>query len=80
VSGLPVLAVALTGFHAHNQVTGLPPVRQGQAFWVYEDQLPGIVAAGIAQVVPPGTPYPKPLPGTVVGWPDLGAATANSSS
>ena len=56
MSGLPVLAVALTGFHAHNQVTGLPPVRQGQAFWVYEDQLPGIVAAGIAQVVPPGTP------------------------
>jgi hypothetical protein len=39
----------------------------------------GLTAGVIDEPAPPGTPYPKPLPHTVRGWPGLGAATANSS-
>jgi hypothetical protein len=79
VSGLPVLAVALAVMPAHNQVTGLPPLQIGQVFWADSDQMAGLIAAGLAEAAPPGTAYPKPLPGTVNGWPGLGAATANAS-
>jgi len=48
-------------------------------FWSDADQMPGLVAAGQAAPVPPGTAYPKPLPHMARGWPGLGAATANSS-
>jgi len=56
------------------------PIQPGQAFWADPDNVPALVAAGQASVVPAGTPYPRPLPHTVRGWPGLGAATANSSS
>ncbi len=79
MAGLPVLAVALVTFPAHNEFTGLPPIQAGQVFWADSDELPGLVATGQATVAPPGTPYPRPLPYTVRGQPGFGRGAANSS-
>jgi hypothetical protein len=77
--GLPVLMIALVTFHAHNAMTGLPDVLAGQTFWADSNQMQGLIDTGAAEIAPPGTPAPKPLPHMVRGWPGLGAGTANSS-
>jgi hypothetical protein len=79
MSGAPVLTVALVTLQLQDQSESLPPVQAGHAFWSDPDFVSALVSSGQAEIAPPGTPYPRPLPYSVRGVAGFGRGAANSS-
>jgi len=58
----------------------LPNVADGEAFWASSRDVPSLVAAGLAELAPPGTVAPPAEPAwTAHGSPGFGAGTSNST-
>jgi hypothetical protein len=77
---VPVLMVSLQPLSRSSWAGQLTPVTVGAAFWASSREAPGLVAAGQAEIAPPGTIAPPvEPPHTVHGSPGFGAGTSNSS-
>jgi hypothetical protein len=76
----PALMVALQPLTQASWAGRLPSVAVGEAFWAEARIVPSLIAAGQAEIAPPGTVAP-PIepPHTVHGSPGFGTGTSNSS-
>lgn len=76
----PQLMVALTDLTRASWAGRLPNVTAGEAFWAEARIVASLIAAGQAEIAPPGTVAPPvEPPHTVHGQPGFGAGTSNSS-
>jgi hypothetical protein len=77
---VPQLMVALQPLSRASWAGQLPPVTIGEAFWAEARIVPSLIAAGQAELAPPGTVAPPAEPPrTVHGSPGFGAGTSNCS-
>ncbi len=76
-----VLMVATTTELGQESWAGkLPNVAPGEAFWATSRDVPGLLAAGLAELAPEGTVAPPAEPAwTAWGSPGFGAGTSNST-
>ena len=76
----PTLMIAEAELYQASWAGRLPNVGPGQAFWASSRDAPGLVAAGLASIAPPGTVAPPVEPRwTAHGSAGFGAGTSNSS-
>jgi len=58
----------------------LPGVANGEAFWASSRDVPSLIAAGLAEIAPPGTVAPPVEPAWCAnGSPGFAAGTSNST-
>jgi hypothetical protein len=79
---VPVLMVSLSSEPLYQAAWSgrLPNVAIGEAFWASSRDVPGLLAAGLAELAPEGTPAPPAEPAwTAHGQPGFAAGTSNSS-
>jgi hypothetical protein len=72
--------VAQAGLSVSSWAGRLPNVADGEAFWASSRDVTGLVAAGLAELAPPGTVAPPVEPAwTANGSPGFAAGTSNST-
>ena len=72
--------VALADLSQSSWAGRLPNVAVNEAFWASSRDVPGLVAAGLAELAPEGTVAPPVEPAwTAHGTPGFGAGTSNST-
>ena len=72
--------VALAGLSQSSWAGRLPDISDGEAFWASSRDVPGLIAAGLAELAPPDTVAPPVEPAyTAHGSPGFGAGTSNST-
>jgi hypothetical protein len=76
----PTLMLALTDLTQASWAGRLPNVGIGEPFWAEARIVASLIAAGQAEIAPPGTVAPPvEPPHTVHGSPGFGTGTSNSS-
>lgn len=77
---IPTLMLALQPLYQASWAGRLPNVPAGEAFWASSRDVPSLIAAGLAELAPPGTVAPPVEPRwTAHGSPGFGAGTSNST-
>ena len=77
---VPVLMVSLQPLSQNAWSGKLPNVGTGDPFWASSRDVPSLLAAGLAELAPPGTVAPPVEPAwTAWGSPGFGAGTSNST-
>ena len=75
---IPTLMIALQPLSQSAWSGRLPDIGIDEVFWASSRDVPSLLAAGLAELAPPGTPAPPVEPAwTVHGQPGFGAGTGN---
>lgn len=77
---VPTLMIALKPLSQSAWSGNLPDISVSAAFWASSRDVPGLIAAGLAELAPEGTIAPPVEPAwTAWGSPGFGAGTSNST-
>ena len=77
---VPTLMIALEPLSQSSWAGKLPNVSVSEPFWASSRDVPGLIAAGLAELAPPNTVAPPVEPAwTAHGSPGFGAGTSNST-
>jgi len=76
----PVLMVSLQPLSQSAWSGNLPGIAANEAFWASSRDVPGLIAAGLAELAPEGTAAPPVEPAWCAnGSPGFAAGTSNST-